>query len=466
MSDTTYDLVVIGGGPGGYVAAIRAAQLGFKVACVEKEPVLGGTCLRVGCIPSKALLDSSQIYHEAQGKFARHGVKIAGVELDLDTMQGRKDKVVGDLTKGIAHLFKKNGIDHVRGTGRIRSASEVEVSGADGTSTLATRRVLIATGSAPRALPGMPFDEMRILSSTGALALPKVPRSMAVLGAGAIGLEMGSVWGRLGAEVTVVEAMDRIVPPMDHEMGRNLKRVLEKQGFTFHLGTMAKAHRVEGDQVVLELDKGGERLELAAEVVLVAIGRVPYTAGLGAEEAGVALDDRGRVRIDGDFRTNVEGIYAIGDVVEGPMLAHKAEEEGVAAVEKMAGHVAHVDHDTIPGVVYTHPELASVGLTEEEARERHGAIRVGKFPFAANGRARAMDDTDGMVKVIAADDTDRILGVHVLGARAADMIAEAGMAMAFKGSAEDMGITMHAHPTLPEAMKEAALAALGRALHV
>lgn len=464
----SYDLVVIGGGPGGYVAAIRAAQLGKRVACVEKEPKLGGTCLRVGCIPSKALLDSSHRYHEVHSGLAKHGIKVAGVELDLPTMMGRKDKVVGTMAGGIDYLFKKNKIDRKRGTGRIAGPGEVVVSGEGGDETLKTEKILIATGSAARELPGMEFDETHVLSSTGALALDEVPGSMLVLGAGAIGLEMGSVWSRLGTEVTVVEFLDRTCPGMDADGAKALQRSLQKQGLKFKMGMKATGAKVDGGKVhvTIEPRDGGEATTEICDKLLVAVGRVPYTAGLGLEGVGVALDDRGRVKIDGGFATNVAGIYAIGDVVAGPMLAHKAEEEGVAAVETMYGHAAHVNYHAIPYVVYTHPELAGVGHTEEAAKEAGHAIRVGKFPFSANGRAHAMAETEGFVKVIGDKDTDRILGVHIVHARASEMIAEATVAVEFAGSVEDLALSFHAHPTLPEAVKEASLAALGRAIHV
>ncbi len=465
MEDNRFDLVVIGAGPGGYVAALRAAQLGMKVACVEKEDRLGGTCLRVGCIPSKALLDSSHVYHETKHRLADHGIRVQGVELDLAAMMGRKDKVVSGLSTGIQGLFKKNKVTRVTGTAKVASPGVVEVQGPEGVRRLEAARILVATGSVPRPLPGFEFDGKRLLSSTEALALPAVPGRMVVLGAGAIGLELGSVWSRLGTKVVVVEAMERILPGMDREMTRGLQRILEKQGLAFRLDTRAKAWRADGESVVVDLEHGGETAQEVADVVLVAIGRVAAGRGLGLEELGVELDRGGRVVVDAGYRTRVPGIYAIGDVIAGPMLAHKAEEEGIAAVELMAGHRAHVNYGAIPMVVYTHPELASVGLDEEAAGEGGRAVRVGRFPFAASGRARCMNDTDGLVKVIADAASDRILGIHILGARAADMIAEGAVAMEFGASAEDLAISVHAHPTLPEAVKEAALAALGRPLH-
>lgn len=466
MSEKTFDLVVIGAGPAGYVAAIRAAQLGMKVACVEKEDKLGGTCLRVGCIPSKALLDSSEKYHEVKHALGRHGIKVGGVELDLGAMLGRKDQVVTDLTRGIAGLFKKNKIEHVRGTGRVAGPGRVEVSVAGGKEILGAARILIATGSAPREIPGFAYDGERIGHSTHALAYPEVPGKLLVLGGGAIGLELGSVWNRLGAEVLVVEFMDRIVPTMDREMGDKLQRSLEKQGMKFLLGTRAEGWKPgKGGKPLVKLVTGSETREEACDRVLVAVGRVPFTDGLGLDEAGVKRDERGRIAVDHHYETNVKGIFAIGDVIAGPMLAHKAEEEGIAAVELMAGKAGHVNYKVIPGVVYTHPELASVGLSEEEAAAAGLAVNVGRFPFTANGRAKALGETDGLVKVLADARTDRLLGMHILGPRASDMITEGVTAMEFSASVEDVAMTCHAHPTLPEAVKEAALAALKRAIH-
>lgn len=465
---TRYDLVILGAGPGGYVAAIRAAQMGKKVACVEKEPKLGGTCLRVGCIPSKALLDSSHRYHDTMKNLAEHGIQVKGVELDLETMQGRKTKVVDTMAQGIEFLFKKKGVTKVQGTGRIQDKNTVVVKSEAGETTLETDRILIATGSSARELPGFAFDEEHILSSTGALALSEVPGKMIVLGAGAIGLEMGSVWSRLGAEVEVVEFLDRITPGMDLELSKTLQRSLTKQGLKFHLSTKADAVEVKDGKVHVTLSpaKGGESRVEVADKLLVAVGRVPYTEGLGLEEVGVLLDDRGRVEVDQDYLTSVEGIYAIGDVIEGPMLAHKAEEEGVVAVEKMFGHHGYVNYKAVPAVVYTHPESASVGITEDGAKEAGLEVRVGKFPFLANGRAKAVAESEGMVKVVADAKTDRILGVHIVHARAGALIAEATLAIEFAASSEDVANSFHAHPTLPEALKEAAMAALGRAIHI
>ena len=464
MSDP-YDLIVIGSGPGGYVAAIRAGQLGLKTACIEKYEIVGGTCLNVGCIPSKALLDSSEHFALARHGLAAHGIR-ATVELDLDTMMKRKDQVVRDLTKGVEFLFRKNKVTRVLGTGRIVSATEVEVTGGDAPQQFATQRILIATGSKAAALPGIAYDGRRIVHSTDALTLPEVPKRMLVIGAGAIGLELGSVWMRLGADVTVLEYMDRIVPGMDRKSGALLKRVLEKQGMKFHLQTSARAARVEGDTVrVTVAGPEGEREE-ACDVLLVAVGRRPYTDGLGAREAGVAMDEKGRVTVNERFETSVAGIYAIGDVIRGPMLAHKAEEEGIAAVEIMAGLPGHVAYECVPNVVYTWPELASVGLSEDEAAERGIAITTGTFPFLANGRAKAMGERDGQVTIVADAATDRVLGAHILGPRASDLIAEVATAMELGASAEDIARSVHAHPTLPEAVKEAALAVAKRAIHI
>ena len=463
-----FDLVVIGAGPGGYVAAIRAAQLGMNVACVERRATLGGTCLNVGCIPSKALLQSSEKFHEAKATLAAHGVKLAGVELDLPAMMARKVKVVDDLTKGIAFLFKKNKVTSVQGTARIASAGEVVVADEKGgTRTLKAKRILIATGSESAPLPGVAVDEARVVTSTGALALDRVPQHLVVIGAGYIGLEMGSVWQRLGAKVTVVEFLDRITPGMDGEIAKLFQRTLQKQGFTFKLGTKVTGAKAGNDGVSLTLEpaQGGPAEMLAADAVLLAIGRRPYTDGLGLEAVGVARDKRGFIETNDHFETNVPGIYAIGDVRPGPMLAHKAEDEGVVAVELMAGVRGHVNYDAIPGVVYTAPEVASVGKTEEQLKADGVEYRVGKFPLAANSRARAIAETDGVVKILADAKTDRVLGVHILGADAGTVIHECVLAMEFGASAEDIARTCHAHPTLNEAVKEAALAVAGRPIH-
>lgn len=468
MSDERFDLVVIGSGPGGYVAAIRAAQLGLRVACVEKYATLGGTCLNVGCIPSKALLDSSEHFDMARHGFAVHGVQVAGVTLDLPAMMARKSQVVKELTRGVEGLFKKNRIERVLGTGRLVSASEVEVTGEGAPRRLSTARILIATGSKPASLPGITPDGRRIVHSTDALTLPEVPRRLLVIGAGAIGLELGSVWRRLGSEVHVLEYAERIVPGSDAGTAKLLQRALEKQGMTFRFGVSARAARIVGDEVQVDVvpAAGGDATTVTADVLLVAVGRRPFTEGLGATELGVAFDARGRITVDEHYETSVKGVFAIGDVIAGPMLAHKAEEEGVACAERMAGVAGHVNYACIPNVVYTWPELASVGLSEEEAKAQGRAVKVGAFPFLANGRAKAMGEKDGQVKIVADAVTDRIVGAHVVGPRASDLIAELVVAMEMGASAEDLARSVHAHPTLPEAVKEAALAVEGRALHM
>jgi dihydrolipoamide dehydrogenase len=460
-----FDLVVIGSGPGGYVAAIRAAQLGMKVACVEKYPALGGTCLNVGCIPSKALLDSSEHFAFVREHAAAHGIR-ATAELDLAAMMKRKDQVVRDLTRGVETLFRKHGVARVTGAGRIAKAGEVEVTGEKGSEALHAERILIATGSKAAALPGIAFDGRRIVHSTDALALPEVPKRLLVVGAGAIGLELGSVWRRLGSEVQVVEFMDRIVPGMDRQSGQLLQRALQRQGISFTLEAAAKSAAVFGDRVRVSVARAGETREEECDVLLVAVGRRPYTDGLGARELGVRLDEKGRILVDAEYRTSVPGLWAIGDVIPGPMLAHKAEEEGIAAVECMAGRAGHVAYDCVPSVVYTWPELASVGLTEDEAKSRGIEIAVGTFPFTANGRAKAMGERDGQVKIVADAKSDRLLGAHILGPRASDLIAELAFALEMGASAEDVARSVHAHPTLSEAVKEAALAVAKRAIHV
>jgi dihydrolipoamide dehydrogenase len=467
MAETSFDLVVIGSGPGGYVAAIRAAQLGMKVACVEKYPSLGGTCLNVGCIPSKALLDSSEHFDYARHHLAAHGIR-ATAELDLVTMMKRKDGVVSDLTRGVAGLFKKNKVERFQGTGRIVDAGTVAVRGESGEQMLKTKRILVATGSKPAALPGIAFDGRRIVHSTDALSLPEVPKRLIVIGAGVIGLELGSVWRRLGADVLVLEYLDRILPGIDTGSVKLLHRALEKQGFQFRFGVSARSARVEGERVVVEMTPaaGGETTSETCDVLLVAVGRRPYTEGLGAAEAGVKFDAKGRIEVDAHYATNVPGIFAIGDVIAGPMLAHKAEEEGVVCVERMAGVAGHLNYDCIPNVVYTWPELASVGLSEDEAKAKGRAVNVGTFPFLANGRAKAMGEKDGQVKLVADAATDRLLGAHVIGPRASDLIAELAVAMELGASAEDIARSVHAHPTLPEAVKEAALAVAKRAIHI
>ncbi|WP_142849600.1 dihydrolipoyl dehydrogenase [Telmatospirillum sp. J64-1] len=466
MSDT-FDLVVIGGGPGGYVAAIRAAQLGLKTACVEKRGALGGTCLNVGCIPSKALLQSSHHFEAAGHEFAQHGIKVGQLELDLAAMMGRKDKVVSGLTKGIEGLFKKNKVTYVVGSGRIAAGNKVIVTGQDGEQTLQAKNIVIATGSDVTPLPGVTIDEKRIVSSTGALALSSVPKSMVVIGAGVIGLELGSVWRRLGAEVTVIEYLDRALPPFDGEVSKQMQRILEKQGMKFRLKTKVTSAESSDSGVTLTVEPaaGGDAEKIEAEVVLVAIGRRPYTEGLGLEDVGVRVE-RGFVQVDNHFRTNVPGVYAIGDVIGGAMLAHKAEEEGVAVAEILAGQHGHVNYEAIPSVVYTWPEVATVGATEEQLKQQGVAYKVGKFPFMANSRARANDDADGFVKILADAKTDRILGGHIIGPMAGDLIAEIVLGVEFSAAAEDIARTCHAHPGLGEAVKEAALAVDGRAIHM
>ena len=469
MSDTTYDLVVIGAGPGGYVAAIRAAQLGLNVACVDKRKSLGGTCLNIGCIPSKALLTSSEHFAHAEHGLADHGVNVSKVSLDIDAMMAHKDKVVADNTKGIEFLFKKNKVTAVHGTARIRSATEVEITGEDGkTDTLKAGAILIATGSDVAPLPGIEIDEERIVSSTGALELASVPKHLVVVGAGYIGLEMGSVWARLGAKVTVIEFLERITPGMDLEVAKAFQKVLEKQGITFRLGTKVTGAETLKTKVKLSVEpaNGGGAESLDCDTVLVAIGRRPYTEGLGLDDVGVETNDRGFIGIDEHFQTSVEGIYAIGDCVPGPMLAHKAEDEGVAAAEIIAGESGHVNYDVIPGIVYTWPEVASVGKTEETLKDEGTDYSVGKFPFSANGRARAANDTDGFVKILADSKTDRVLGAHIIGPDAGTLIHEIVVGMEFGASAEDIARTCHGHPTLAEAVKEAALAVAGRTIHI
>lgn len=462
-----YDLVIIGTGPGGYVCAIRAAQLGMKVAVVEKNE-LGGTCLNVGCMPSKALLHASEMFEEAGHSFAKMGVVVPAPKLDLPSMMKFKQQGIDGNVKGVEFLMKKNKIDVIHGSGRIVSAGKVEVSADGKTQTVETRNIVIATGSDIARLKGIEIDEKRIVSSTGALSLDKVPGRLLIVGAGVIGLELGSVWQRLGAQVAVVEFLDRILPGMDGEIARQFQRLLEKQGFAFKLGSKVTSVDTSGKmlQVKVEPAAGGAAETLEADVVLVCIGRVPYTEGLGLKEAGVALDSRGRVEIDGHFATNVPGIYAIGDVVAGPMLAHKAEDEGVACAEILAGQAGHVNYDVIPGVVYTTPEVSAVGKTEEELKQAGIAYTVGKFPFTANGRSKVNQTTDGFVKVLADAKTDRVLGVHIIGIEAGEMIHEAAVLMEFGGAAEDLARTCHAHPTRSEAIKEAALAVGKRAIHM
>ena len=463
MSDS-FDVIVIGAGPGGYVCALRAAQLGLKVACVEKRATLGGTCLNIGCIPSKALLQSSENFHAAQSALADHGVMVKGVALDLARMQARKDEVVSANVKGVEFLFKKNKITWLKGAARIARPGVVAVDGKE----YAAKHIVIATGSESVPLAGVEADEKRIVTSTGGLALDAVPKHLVVIGGGYIGLELGSVWRRLGAEVTVIEFLDRLVPTMDGEISKAFERILAKQGMKFRLRTKVTGARADKKAVTLNIEpaKGGDAEEITADIVLLAIGRRPYTEGLGLAEIGIERDERGRIKTDAHYATSVAGVYAIGDVIAGPMLAHKAEEEGVALAEILAGQAGHVNYGAIPGVVYTWPEAASVGATEEALREAGTAYRVGKFPFTANGRARAMGETEGFVKLLADEKTDRLLGAHIIGPDAGTLVAELVTAIEFGASAEDVARTSHAHPSLSEAVKEAALAVAGRALHI
>jgi dihydrolipoamide dehydrogenase len=463
-----FDLVVIGAGPGGYVAAIRAAQLGMKVACVDKRAALGGTCLNVGCIPSKALLDSSELYALAKSRFAHHGIQVGNLALDLKAMLERKDRVVKALTDGVAFLFKKNRVTFVQGTARLSGSGKVAVRSVHGSAEmLEAKAIVLATGSEPASLPALSFDGSAIVSSTEALSFDKVPTHLIVVGGGYIGLELGSVWARLGAKVTVVEFLPRILAQGDAEIAGLLHKALSKQGLNFHVETKVTSASVQGGQVIVNAQSKGGSVLFQGDKVLVAVGRRPVTGGLGLEEAGVSVDAKtGRVVVDEHFETTVKGIYAIGDLIEGPMLAHKAMEEGVALVEQLAGKKTQVNYATIPSVIYTWPEVASVGQTEDQVKESGREYRVGKFPFLANGRARCLDETEGLVKIIADAKTDRLLGVHIFGPRASELVAEAVLAMEYAGSAEDIARTCHAHPTLSEALHEAALAVEKRAIHV
>jgi dihydrolipoamide dehydrogenase len=463
----SYDLVVIGTGPGGYVCAIRAAQLGLRTAVVEKRRTHGGTCLNVGCIPSKALLHASELFEEAR-HFGDFGIRVNAPELDLAKMLAFKQEAVDGNTKGVEFLLKKNKIDAFHGTARIAAVGRVEVAGEDGNQVLETRHVVIATGSDVARLPGIDIDEKVVVSSTGALELEQLPKKLVVIGAGVIGLELGSVWRRLGSQVLVVEYLDRVLPGMDLEVGKQFQRLLQRQGMTFKLSSKVTAveRTGSGATVTIEPAAGGTAETVEADVVLVAIGRVPYTEGLGLDHLGVQLDPKGRIRTDDHFATNVTGVYAIGDVIAGPMLAHKAEDEGVAVAEILAGKAGHVNYEVIPNVVYTYPEVASVGRTEEELKQAGIAYNAGKFPFTANGRAKANRTTEGFVKILADAGSDRVLGVHIVGADAGNLIHEAAIAMEFGASAEDIARTCHAHPTLAEAVKEAALAVDKRAIHM
>jgi dihydrolipoamide dehydrogenase len=456
-----HDLLVLGAGPGGYVAAIRAAQLGLNVACVDQEPALGGTCLRIGCIPSKALLESSERYHETRTALSAHGVTVSGVALDLPTMLGRKEKIVGELTRGVDMLFKKNKVARYHGHARIAGPGRVVVEGKDAVE-ITAKHILIATGSKPTSLPGVAFDGDRIGSSTEALSYSEVPKHLVVIGAGYIGLELGSVWLRLGATVTVLEYLDRILPGMDTELATEAKRIFERQGMVFHLGRRVTGAKATKNGVAVA-SEGAAPLE--CDRVLVAVGRAPNTDDLGLDTVGVKTDDRGRIPVDAHYATSAAGVYAVGDVIGGAMLAHKAEEEGIACVERIVTGYGHVNYDAIPGIVYTHPEIASVGTSEDDLKAAGIAYTKGVFHFRANGRAKALGDTEGRVKILADEKSDRILGVHILGPRAGDLIAEAAVAIEFGASAEDLARACHAHPTLAEAVKEAALAVGGRVIH-
>jgi dihydrolipoamide dehydrogenase len=464
MADTVYDVVIIGSGPGGYVCAIRCGQLGLKTAIIEKDKTLGGTCLNVGCIPSKALLESSEYYSQVGHDFVNHGIEVSKLSLNLPTMMKRKDKIVGDLTKGIEFLMKKNKVDTYKGLGSIKAPGQVEVSGETQT-TLTCKNIVIATGSVPVDLPFMKFDGKNIVSSTEALAFEKVPEHMIVVGGGAIGLEMGSVWMRLGAKVTVIEFAEKICGPMDAQISNELLKILKKQGMEFLLATKVTGAEVKGKTVTVNYEAvaDGAKGKIEGDKVLVSVGRKPFAVGLGLDKVGVKLNERGQIAITNHFETSVPGIYAIGDVVPGAMLAHKAEEEGVAIAELLAGKPGHVNYKTVPSVIYTWPEVASVGLTEEELKAKSIEYNSGSFPFTANARAKAIGMTEGRVKVLADKNTDEVLGVHILGPRASDMIAEAVVAMEFGGSSEDIARSFHAHPTLSEVMREAALAVDKRA---
>ena len=463
MAKAEHDLIIIGGGPGGYVAAIRAAQLGLNVACIEKESALGGTCLRVGCIPSKALLESSEKYVEAKSHFAAHGISCSDVKFDLDAMLKRKTQVVTTLTRGIDSLFKKNKVTRYAGTGKISGPGAVVVESSEGIAELSAKFIIIATGSKPTIPPGIQLNGTRIGTSTEALSFDSVPKHLVVIGAGYIGLELGSVWQRLGAKVTIVEFLDRILPGMDKEISDEAFKIFQKQGIEFRLKHRVLATRCDGDNCEVEFDAAEK---ITCDRILVSVGRLPNTDGLGLESLNIERDKRGTIQVNDHFETSVPGIFAIGDVIRGPMLAHKAEEEGIACVEYIVNGYGHVNYDAIPGVVYTHPEIASVGKTEEQLKDNWIAYRKGVFPFMANGRARALGETEGKVKILANEKTDRILGVHIIGPRAGDLIAEAAVAISFSASAEDLFRSSHAHPTLSETLKEAALAVHGRPLHI
>ena len=458
----SYDIVVVGGGPGGYVCAIRAAQLGFKVACIDKNKIFGGTCLRVGCIPSKALLESSELVNQAKESFKAHGIVLPEVQVDLATMQRRKNRVVQTLGRGVGSLLKKNGVDGIQGTARMTAPGRIQVSTDEGTTEISARNVIIATGSEPASLPGVELDGHYVGSSTEALEYDQAPERLVVIGAGAIGLELGSVWNRLGSKVTVLEYLDRILPGADAEIAEAAQKILAKQGLDFQLGARVEGVEIREERCHVKI-AGSE--DVVCDRVLMAVGRRPFTDGLGLDEIGVVRDRRGYIEVDEHFKTNVDGVYAIGDVIGGAMLAHKAEEEGVALAEMLKTGVGHIDYNTVPAIVYTHPEVASVGKTAEELEEAGVPFKVGRFPFMANGRAKAVGDTDGLVKVLAHQKTDRILGVHIVGPHAGDLLSEAVVAMNFGASAEDLARICHAHPTLTEVIKEACLDVDKRAVH-
>lgn len=464
MAEKSYDVIVIGAGPGGYVAAIRCAQLGLKTACVEKRDTLGGTCLNVGCIPSKALLHASEQYHQAKDGVKDLGINVSGVKLDLKGMMAHKDAVINDNTKGIEFLFKKNKVEWIKGAGSIPEAGKVKV----GKETYEAESIIIATGSDSVDLPGITVDEKKIVSSTGALEFTKVPKKMAVIGGGVIGLEMASVWNRLGSDVTIIEFMDQILPGMDGEIRKETAKIMGKQGLTFMTSskvTSATAGK-SGVDITIEPAAGGKAEKMKVDALLVAVGRKPHVEGLGLDKLGMELTERGQIKVDEFYETSIEGVYAIGDVIEGPMLAHKAEDEGIVLAEMLAGQSGHIDYNCIPGVVYTHPEVASVGKTEEELKEAGVKYKSGKFPFMANGRARAMNNTDGFVKILADASNDRVLGAHIVGPEAGTLISEIVTVMEFDGTAEDIARVCHAHPTLEEVVKEAALAVHKRPIHI
>ena len=461
-----FQAIVIGGGPGGYVCAIRLSQLGIKTACVESRSSLGGTCLNIGCIPSKSLLNLSENFHKVK-HFSNLGIEISAVKLNLEKMMKNKDKVVTILTKGIEFLFKKNKVTHYKGTGSFKSATQVSIiDDKKKEAIIDSDKIIISTGSEPISLPGVKFDEKVIVSSTGALALSKVPKKMVIVGAGYIGLEMGSVWSRLGSEVHVVEFLDHITPGMDKEISKEFMKILQKQGINFHLQTKVNSIKKNNKgAVVSTTNKDGKKINFECDVVLVSVGRKPNTKNLNLDAIGIALDDKKRVKVDKNFQTNVKNIYAIGDVIAGPMLAHKAEEEGIAIAELIAGQSGHVNYNIIPGVVYTSPEVASIGKTEEQLKDLNQKYKVGKFPFMANSRAKAINETDGFVKILAEEKTDKVLGVHIIGSHAGEMIAQIAIAMEFGSSSEDIARTCHAHPTFSEAIKEAALSVDKRPIH-